>query len=567
MAGIEFDGVNNKIELNTGAAAADQHILFNGNAKDFYVALDDSADKLVVGEGSTVGTNSILTITDDSVTIGDAAAVDTKIVFDGNAQDFYVGLDDSEDDLIIGRGSTVGTSADIRLNADGDVGLSVAPDNVGSGRTLHIKGHNTDGANIRLESTGDTAGTDDMTITKNNTECIINLIGADSFKIKTSNTERFDIDPDGVVSITTSGNGDNLSLISTDADANAGPNLRLYRNSSSPADGDQLAKIDFEGRNDNSQDVSYFDIIGYTRDVSDGEEDGILLINGIKAGSAVEYIRLDPHSSHNGIVFNDGGTDMDFRVESSGNANMLTVNGGSDLVGIGADPDLGAGLHIKTSDSGASVAANYDELVLENSAHCGMTILSGTSSAGGYRFGDSGDNDIGGVIYDHSDNSLTLKNNAANSLVIDSTGAVTMPLQPAFHVHPASEQADFGSGQVIAVVWGTDRFDLNGDFASNSFTAPVTGKYHFDVNIGIDEVNTDNSTNYYYIQLTTSNRVYYHLQDIARAGALDWYLSFSVLADMDASDTANVQIVKGGSNTSDTSDIIVESWFSGFLVC
>ena len=64
------------------AAAEDTKLLFDGNAKDFYVGLDDSADKLVIGEGSTVGTNNILTITDDTVTIGDAAAVDTSIVYD-----------------------------------------------------------------------------------------------------------------------------------------------------------------------------------------------------------------------------------------------------------------------------------------------------------------------------------------------------------------------------------------------------------------------------------------------------------------------------------------------------
>ena len=29
-----------------------------------------------------------------TLTIGDAGAEDTKIVFDGNAQDFYTGLDD-----------------------------------------------------------------------------------------------------------------------------------------------------------------------------------------------------------------------------------------------------------------------------------------------------------------------------------------------------------------------------------------------------------------------------------------------------------------------------------------
>ena len=98
------------------AGAEDTKIVFDGNAQDFYIALDDSADKLVIGEGSTVGTNSILTITDDAVTIGDAAAVDTKLVFDGNAQDYYIGLDDSADDLLIGLGSAVGTTPAIAID-------------------------------------------------------------------------------------------------------------------------------------------------------------------------------------------------------------------------------------------------------------------------------------------------------------------------------------------------------------------------------------------------------------------------------------------------------------------
>ena len=103
------------VTLGDGAAV-DTALVYDGNAKDFYIALDDSADKLVIGEGSTVGTNSILTIDDDSVTIGDGAAVDTKLVFDGNAQDYYVGLDDSADDLVIGLGSTVGTTPAISID-------------------------------------------------------------------------------------------------------------------------------------------------------------------------------------------------------------------------------------------------------------------------------------------------------------------------------------------------------------------------------------------------------------------------------------------------------------------
>ena len=94
MAGIEFDGVNNKIELNTGAAAADQHILFNGNAQDFYIALDDSADDLLIGLGSAVGTTPIIGLDENKAvtTYGDftLTGASTGAVWDSsnNSLDF-----------------------------------------------------------------------------------------------------------------------------------------------------------------------------------------------------------------------------------------------------------------------------------------------------------------------------------------------------------------------------------------------------------------------------------------------------------------------------------------------
>mgnify|MGYP006402162671 CR=1 FL=1 len=103
------------------AGAEDASIVFDGNAKDFYVALDDSADKLLIGEGSTVGTNPILTITDDTVTIGDGAAVDTYLNFDGNAVDYRIGLDDGTDKLEIGAGVAHGTTAAIAIDSAADM--------------------------------------------------------------------------------------------------------------------------------------------------------------------------------------------------------------------------------------------------------------------------------------------------------------------------------------------------------------------------------------------------------------------------------------------------------------
>ncbi len=105
------------------AGAEDTTILFDGNAKDFHIALDDSADKLIIGEGSTVGTNEILSITDDTVTLGDGAAADTYLNFDGNAVDYRVGLDDGTDKLEIGAGTSHGTTAAIAIDSAADMVL------------------------------------------------------------------------------------------------------------------------------------------------------------------------------------------------------------------------------------------------------------------------------------------------------------------------------------------------------------------------------------------------------------------------------------------------------------
>ena len=164
-------------------------------------------------------------------------------------------------------------------------------------------------------------------------------IGATSDKVES-------IGSGGGLTITTADNTDTLQLISTDADANIGPNLRLYRNSSSPADNDALGFIEFEGRNDNSQDVIYGSLEATLLDASDGTEDGELALRTMIAGTKTNQILLKPE----GFIFNENSADIDFRVESNGNTHKFMVNGGNNLVGINADPDLGSGLHIKNAD-------------------------------------------------------------------------------------------------------------------------------------------------------------------------------------------------------------------------
>ncbi len=88
-----------------------------------------------------------------------------------------------------------------------------------------------------------------------------------------------------------------------------------------------------------------------------------------------------------------------------------------------SNKDLGVGLHIKTGDSGASsVLTSADELVIEGSADSGMTILSGASNVGQFRFGDSGNSNIGGISYSHADNKMNFITGGTGRMIIDSSG-------------------------------------------------------------------------------------------------------------------------------------------------
>ena len=95
------------------------------------------------------------------------------------------------------------------------------------------------------------------------------------------------------VQIDGTGTDDFLVIKTTEASANSAPDVVLYRLSSSPADNDFLGKFVFRGRNDNTQDVTYSQIVSQAIDVSDGSEDGRLYLQTKVAGSDINHITLD----------------------------------------------------------------------------------------------------------------------------------------------------------------------------------------------------------------------------------------------------------------------------------
>jgi len=91
-------------------------------------------------------------------------------------------------------------------------------------------------------------------------------------------------------------NGD-LTLASTDASLDSGPNLNFMRNSLSPADGDWLTDIRFYGRNNGNNSTLYASIYAVITDVTGGSEDGSLVFRTMTAGSPTAALLLGPTMS------------------------------------------------------------------------------------------------------------------------------------------------------------------------------------------------------------------------------------------------------------------------------
>ena len=102
---------------------------------DTKVQVEESSDEDtirmdVAGTEVLTLTNSAMTLkgTTPTLTIGDGGEEDTKIIFDGNGTDFYVGLRDSGDKFVMGTGTTLGTNQLFEISS-GDVGIGVGGTN------------------------------------------------------------------------------------------------------------------------------------------------------------------------------------------------------------------------------------------------------------------------------------------------------------------------------------------------------------------------------------------------------------------------------------------------------
>ena len=120
------------------------------------------------------------------------------------------------------------------------------------------------------------------------------------------------------------------------------------------------------------------------------------------------------------------------------------------------------------------------------------------------------------------------------------------PSRACFLAHNSATDVDqTGNGAQATVDFDTEIFDQGGDFAADTFTAPVTGRYLLTANVQILSLTTaaDGAT----LRIITGNRNYRGNRfDLGGDFPPVLGLTISIVADMDSGDTATVTVAVTG---------------------
>ena len=220
-----------------------------------------------------------------------------------------------------------------------------------------------------------------------------------------------------------------VRIESTDADANVGPILDLFRNSASAGDDDNIGDITFTGNDNAGNLTTYMRLDVRAADATNGDEDGFYKIEMPIAGTDVEFSRAGAF----GHVFNENGTDnINFRVESNTDATCFVVNGAADavLMGIGTEySGTGAKLTVTPSidvgDTGLTGTAAIQFIRAASTGVIGGIYgkWAGYGSGGYIKF--NADNVGGGSQTSSIIMGTTLNNSESDKFIIAGNGDLT----------------------------------------------------------------------------------------------------------------------------------------------
>lgn len=263
-----------------------------------------------------------------------------------------------------------------------------------------------------------------------------------------------------------------------------------------------------------------------------------------------------------------GGTDS----PSLSNHGVLVGSGTSPItvLTVGATGELLTGISSADSAFDTFVAANFSfngaivggdrELTVENTDNTSTSSFANLQiSTGGGLGGDPF------VTYsvesatqwsfglDNSD-SDKLKVSASGSIgttdafVMTTDGAISRPLQPTFLAYNTTDRNNVtGDGSEYTLIYNSEIYDIGSDWdGTSTFTAPVSGKYHFSVGVPIGGIQAAHEG---FIKLKASNRtitICTFAIGAIKTGSDRGQMWGNSYVDMDVADTVTFSITLSG---------------------
>ena len=157
--------------------------------------------------------------------------------------------------------------------------------------------------------------------------------------------------------------------------------------------------------------------------------------------------------------------------------------------------------------------------------------------------------------------------NGTTAMTIDSTGRILTPARPAFRVEKRASNQSLSDSTTTTITFEHEVFDIGGNFASNKFTAPIAGIYHF--NSLIRAVANSGTMDYFIMYLYKNDSLHsdmFQMQTSAN-NMLNSHLGGSVTIQLAVDDYVEIRVQISGTSPLVHAHASGErTWFSGFLV-
>lgn len=153
-----------------------------------------------------------------------------------------------------------------------------------------------------------------------------------------------------------------------------------------------------------------------------------------------------------------------------------------------------------------------------------------------------------------------------DTFVVNTIGTITKPMNPCYGEEAADQLDVTGNGTSYTVTFtGSEYFDQGGNFSSPYFSAPVTGRYLLSGILTISGLLSTHGQCQFRIVTSNNIYLYFNQADLIRDPSTQFSYCGSVIADLDAADTANLFIYVASSTK--VIDVIgAYTYFSGCLI-